>query len=304
MENNLKVIEQKIIEKPTEFSIDRLIFLIEKIKKEELKSQHLFKNSIIFFKSNFQTNSISGICKSISKENGKFTLHINDESLIGFNSILPSVYSEKIGLLQKEKHTLFLDFLNLFNHRFLFFKYLILKQNSINLSENVLKHLKNIVNVKKEQKYLIALSNIFLQKQKNSENLKIALNYLFNANIHINSFQKSKIKIDENAKFALNYQKLDKKILGNYSNCYYKKIQIIVKFKTLYHYNEFLPFQKKFEIVRNFLYNYLGNSFKVEIIYEIKKDAKKASKLNKKSYLGLNFFIGTSKNHFGSRLSL
>ena len=299
MEFNINKIKQELNLQPWKYSLHQTLFLLEYLNSE--KKNFSFGSCIeqepLALKANYNLSTASSDILKIKNQE----LIINHSSLIGINSILPNIYTEKIILQNKEKKTTLLDFFNIFHHRYFSLVHKNAKKKHISLNvksefiqRNYISGLNNEIELKKKFSPFISL---LWQKNKTPHNLKHILESIFEFKIKINQFLPQFFEIEEEYHIN-NDKKLNNKVLGKQAICYTKGISLHIFLNSFEQFKEHIPNSKNAKLLKMILNYYLEPNFKVKIYLKMKKSILLELNLNQKKQLGILTCLGTSKGTY------
>lgn len=289
MNNNLIKIYDEIKEKPWNYSLHQVMFIIENLKKNEFASSN-YDPAALNANVNFWANT-SDVIKH-NEKNNQINLTLNAASLIGINGLLPQAYTEKILSRIKTKDYRMIDFLNIFHQRSFGLIHKTEKYNKIHLKINDHKHLTQ--EFCKSSENFKEFKQLLWKKNKNKFGfLQILKNLFKNQKIDfkIKEFILKKVKIDDENKTFLNNEKLTNKLLGNHVLTIDKKIKLIIETKFLKDYETFLPNQINFNKIKKIFKYYTNNFYEIEIKPILIAEKEKISFLKKEKKLGLNVWL-------------
>lgn len=294
IKNNINILYNKLIEKPYSFSINQAISILEK-HHTECKNFGYGNTSTeepIKLSNYIQLSVPKSDCIKIDLQHKLFI--VNATGLLGMNGIFPRVYTEQAFLSLKNKKYLFIDFINIFQHRYLALSYKLEKKYEHTLKSNYKfesTFMINGLNNHKLQYYLTPFLSLFLNKNKTSQDLQSIIKCIIHTDVKIHEFQEKWYNIPKENQLTLNREALKDKAIGFKSQNIQSAIKIELSFQNYNEYIKYLNNPIKKELLNTIVKYYLNNTLSFKIIYSIKTFTTKTFKADYRNKLGITTWL-------------
>lgn len=306
---DLDILLKNAEKEPWNFSLYRLLFLLEKKYKDKKRfSYGKSRKEEPAFLNGYNNMSVpSSDFVKFSKDKGDLiNLTLNHTSLLGVNSPLPQGYIEKIIQEKRGNNSAIEDFLNIFNHRWFSLLYKMEKKNEISLENDLHSHdlfnmnkgISGALLLKDWSQVLSPFANVFWQKTKNFTNLKKILESIFNFKFEIDQFQEQKILVEDDCQASLKNCSLSNKILGKYATSVQNKISISIYMDSLKDYLIIVLNKNHLEFIFKVVEYYVPSFISVAYKFFLNPKSKPECSLNGALFLNKNAWLG--KKHISN----
>lgn len=316
VESYITKLKKNIAEKPWEFSVNQMLFLIEALNEEknEYAEGTNPKNepSFLHAYANFATPSSD--CIKFEEKNGNKHITLNQSSLVGTHGTLPQRYTEKILQQSKEKNHALTNFLDIIHHRLFSLRFKAEKKNNATLIRGKTRsptlqitdaiagmRLSNNV---EWQKIFSPFAHFLWQKFNNQNGLASILGALFSHKIRIEQFVGAWIEISKENQTYLNKDKLKEKSLGKKAFCLQQGINIVLEIEELSEYLNILPNTKNFETVKNISRYYINPVYNFSVQLNLNEKQKPRCILKNSTLISRNAWLGSRhSNNYGCKIA-
>lgn len=297
---NLQKLHTQLKERPWEFSLHQILFILELLQKNKpgfgSGKKPTDEPAILDAYCNFSAPSSD--CINYQERNNHMHLTVNQTSLVGINGILPQYYSEKIISKLKEKNRSLIDFLNIFNQRFFGLRHKVEKNTKYNLHIDPFSSFifsSSIGGLRKHDKtwhpVFQSFASFLWSRNKSPRALQTILESIFQIKVRINQFVGRWLPVAEEYQAKLDGSPLESKILGSEAYCLNKAIEVVFCAKNNEEHESILPDTKHFALAKALCKYYVLPGFQVQVSTELAAEARPRCSLQPNSKLGYNTWL-------------